>query len=213
MGRGRSIPGRGSVMATNTAWATSLLDKAAAIVEAEWIRLQQDAGLWERELADLSAEMPAPRPGPPRVSATTTRAGAPTHRCQRTVAGGRRGNGPRRRYGLPPNDLLRRPRCPVRKALSDCGGDATTDDHHQATTPVSPTNDSDVASPRPTPACRVGLRTHRHSWWHIRSGPCTPSLPSPGRPRDGFRPVPAGHPGIPRKRAPVIAPGGLVAMS
>ena len=59
-------------MATNTAWVTSLLDEAAAIVEAEWIRLQQDEALWEREIADLSAEMPAPRPGPPRVSATTT---------------------------------------------------------------------------------------------------------------------------------------------
>jgi len=128
----------------------------------------------------LGPAHPASAPPPPS-------AGAPAHRCQRTVAGGRRGIGPRRRYGLP-NDLLRRPGCPVRKALSDKGGDATTDDHHQATTPVSPTNDSNVASPRPTPASRVGLRTHRHSWWHIRSGPCTPSLPSPGRPQDGFRP-------------------------
>ena len=53
-------------MATNTAWATSLLDEAAAIVEAEWMRLQQDEALWERELADLLSEMPAPRPGPRR---------------------------------------------------------------------------------------------------------------------------------------------------
>ena len=45
-------------MATTTAWASSLLDEAAAIMEAEWIRLQQDEALWERELADL----PAPRP-------------------------------------------------------------------------------------------------------------------------------------------------------
>ena len=61
-------------MVTNTLWATSLLDEAAAIVEAEWIRLQQDEdlALWEREVADLSAEMPAPRPCPPRVSVTTT---------------------------------------------------------------------------------------------------------------------------------------------
>ena len=51
-------------MATDTAWATSLLDEAAAIVEAEWIRLQQDVALWERELADLPADLPAPRPGP-----------------------------------------------------------------------------------------------------------------------------------------------------
>lgn len=60
-------------MATNTAWATSLLDEAAAIVEAEWIRLQQDETLRERELADLSADLPALRPDPPRVGVTTTR--------------------------------------------------------------------------------------------------------------------------------------------
>ena len=66
-------------MATTTAWAASLLDEAAAIVEAEWtiveaewIRLQQDEALWERELADLAADLPAPRPGPPRVGLTTT---------------------------------------------------------------------------------------------------------------------------------------------
>jgi hypothetical protein len=53
-------------MVTDTAWATSLLDEAAAIVEAEWIRLQQDVALWERELADLPSDLPAPRPGPRR---------------------------------------------------------------------------------------------------------------------------------------------------
>ena len=58
---------------TNTQLATSLLDEAAAIVEAEWMRLQQDEALWERELADLAADLPAPRPGPPRVGVTTTR--------------------------------------------------------------------------------------------------------------------------------------------
>ena len=53
---------------TNTAWATSLLDEAAAIVEAEWMRLQQDEALWEREVADLHSEMPAApaRPAPRR---------------------------------------------------------------------------------------------------------------------------------------------------
>lgn len=61
-----------SDLAPDTLWATSLLDEAAAIVEAEWIRLQQDEALWERELADLLAEMPAPRPVPPRVGVTTT---------------------------------------------------------------------------------------------------------------------------------------------
>ena len=93
-------------MATNTQWATSLLDEAAAIVEAEWIRLQQDEALWERELADLAADLPAPRPAsaspPPRV-------GDQANRCQTTVAGGRRGDGPQRRYRLP-SGLLRQAR-------------------------------------------------------------------------------------------------------
>ena len=88
-------------MATNTAWATSLLDEAAAIVEAEWMRLQQDEALWERELADLPADLPAPRPGPPRVGVTTTARGGQANRCQRTVAGGRRGDGPRPDMGYP----------------------------------------------------------------------------------------------------------------
>ena len=43
-------------MATNTAWVTSLLDEAAAIVEAEWMHLQQDEALWEREVADPYSE-------------------------------------------------------------------------------------------------------------------------------------------------------------
>jgi hypothetical protein len=74
-------------MATVTQWETSLLDEAAAIVEAEWIRLQQDEALWEREIADLSAEMPAPRPGPPRVGVATTarrRSGRPMPEDRRT---------------------------------------------------------------------------------------------------------------------------------
>src|SRR6185312_12731183 len=72
-GPGAQHLGKGvSDVATSTAWATSLLDEAAAIVEAEWIRLQQDEALWEREVADLPADLPAPRPGPPRADATTT---------------------------------------------------------------------------------------------------------------------------------------------
>jgi hypothetical protein len=58
-------------MAPDTQWATSVLDEAAAIVEAEWIRLQLDEALGEREPADLRAEMPAPRPRPPRLGFTT----------------------------------------------------------------------------------------------------------------------------------------------
>jgi hypothetical protein len=83
-------------MATYTGWAISLLDEAAAIVEAEWMRLQQDEALWEREVADLFSEIPAARPGPPRVSVTTTqrrcpgqampddRRRCPTRRCRPT---------------------------------------------------------------------------------------------------------------------------------
>ena len=61
-------------MATNTLWVSSLRDEAAATVEAEWIRLQQDEdlALWESEVADLSDEMAAPRPCLPRVNVTTT---------------------------------------------------------------------------------------------------------------------------------------------
>src|ERR1700758_4715998 len=80
-GPGRSNPAKGgSNMAPGTQWATSVLDEAAAIVEAEWIRLQHDEALWD-ELADLLAEMPAPRPGPPHVGVGTSgrrRAGQPT---------------------------------------------------------------------------------------------------------------------------------------
>jgi hypothetical protein len=177
-------------MATNTAWATSLLDKAAAIVEVEWTRLQQGAALSERESADLSAEMPAPRPGPPRVSATTTqrrRPGPPMPEDPRRWP--TREWPPRRRYGLPPNDLLRRPRCPVRKALSDSGGDAT---------PMITTRQRLLCRPQTIQMSRHRGRLQRaesagahapplvvaYSKWAVH-----PSLPSPGRPRDGFRPA------------------------
>ena len=50
-------------MATNSVWVDGLLDEAAAIVEAEWIRLQDEA-LWEDEVADLFTDLPAPRAGP-----------------------------------------------------------------------------------------------------------------------------------------------------
>jgi hypothetical protein len=39
-----------------------LVDEAAAIVEAEWMRLKQDEELRERAVAELLAEMPAPQP-------------------------------------------------------------------------------------------------------------------------------------------------------
>ena len=79
-------------MASTTAWAAGLLDEAAAIVEAEWIRLQQDEALTERELADLPTALPAPRPGPARVGVATTA----------------------RRWPRPPRPADRR-RCPTRR--------------------------------------------------------------------------------------------------
>jgi uncharacterized membrane protein len=58
-------------MATDTQTATALLEEAAAIVEAEWMRLERDEDLWA-EVADLFAEMPAPRPRPPRAGVAPT---------------------------------------------------------------------------------------------------------------------------------------------
>ena len=59
-------------MASTTTGATTVLDEAAAIVEAEWIRLQHDEALWQRELAARPADHPAPRPAPPTVAVATT---------------------------------------------------------------------------------------------------------------------------------------------
>ena len=185
-------------MATDTAWATGLLDEAAAIVEAEWIRLQQDVALWERELADLPADLPAPRPAPPRAGVTTTAArGGQANRCQPTVAGGRRGHGPRRRYG-PPSGLPVTSREPARKALSDKGGDATTDDHQQATTRVSPTHDSDcrVTATDSSVRSRVCARTATRggiSKWSRAPRRCQ----SPGRPAGRLSGPPRRPPGLP----------------
>jgi hypothetical protein len=87
-------------MAPDTLWATSLFDEAAAIVEAEWVRVQQDEALWERELA----EMPAPRPGPPRVGVTTTR-----HRRSGQPMPDHRRRWPKRRWPPTPVWATQRP--------------------------------------------------------------------------------------------------------
>lgn len=83
-------------MATTTAWATSLLDEAAAILEAEWIRLQQDEALWERE-RDLPADLPAPRLGPRRVGVAAT-----TRRWPRQPVPDDRRRGPVRSWPVQP---------------------------------------------------------------------------------------------------------------
>ena len=96
-------------MATNTAWVSSLLDEAAAIVEAEWMRLQQDETLWQ--LMSLTRTPRCLRPGPARTASASPppSLGGQANRCPTTVAGGRRGDGPQCRYGLP-SGLLRQAR-------------------------------------------------------------------------------------------------------
>jgi hypothetical protein len=54
-----------------------LLGEAEAIVEAEWIRLHRDEYWWDRELGELLAEVPTPRPRSPQASTTTTVRGRP----------------------------------------------------------------------------------------------------------------------------------------
>lgn len=73
---------------TDIRWDHSLLDEAAAIVEAEWIRLRQDEAPWEPELADLLAEGSAPRPRPGylvTLSARCPRPVAPTPEVRRRL--------------------------------------------------------------------------------------------------------------------------------
>jgi hypothetical protein len=108
-------------MATGTQTETALLDEAAAIVEAEWIRLQQEADVW-REIADLFAEMPAPRPHLPRGGITPP------------LQGPGKPLGPSRRrwppHGWPARKIWATQRSPpvervlAWKARSDIGGDA-----------------------------------------------------------------------------------------
>ncbi|BBX34632.1 hypothetical protein MMAGJ_39140 [Mycolicibacterium mageritense] len=89
-------------MAPDIRQDSSLLDEATAIVEAEWIRLQQD---WDRELADLLAETPAPRPRPPRVGTGVIARRHPGP--PRAVSG--RGYRPRRRPSVPVRATQRSP--------------------------------------------------------------------------------------------------------
>ena len=171
-------------MATDTAWATSLLDEAAAIVEAEWIRLQQDEALWERELADLPADLPAPRPGPPRVGVTATarrwsgqprpedRRRWPTRRWPATRYG--RPSGPLRRAGSPAER-----HCRTREVMPPPMITSRQRRHVPAT--ITPMSRHRFRLQRPESVCV----THRNWWWHVEVDPCTASLPSPGRPQDG----------------------------
>jgi hypothetical protein len=57
-------------MATDTQWATAVLDEAATIVVVEWMRLNQDEQRWEGEVAGMLAELPVARPSRPRIGLT-----------------------------------------------------------------------------------------------------------------------------------------------
>ena len=84
-------------MATDTQGATSLVEEAAAIMEAEWMRLQQDEALWELEIADLRSEKPASRPVQRRVRVATIA----RRRSGRPMPDDRRGRSPRRWPAMP----------------------------------------------------------------------------------------------------------------
>ncbi len=63
---------------TMTEVAEAALNQAEAIVEAEWMRLQQHDNPRGLELAESCAEMPAARSDPPRVGTLTTTQRPPT---------------------------------------------------------------------------------------------------------------------------------------
>jgi hypothetical protein len=85
---------------TDTRTATALLDEAAAIVEAEWMLLEQDEDLW-REVADLFAEMPRPGPVRPAPGSRPPNCGGHGNRWPITRGAGTREAGHHCRYGLP----------------------------------------------------------------------------------------------------------------
>ena len=104
---GAQHPGKGvSDMATDTAWATTLLDEATAIVEAEWIRLQQDVALGARARRPAHPPSCAPAPPAPYRRHHPMCAGGQTNRCQRT----NRRAGPRSRP--PPTPIWATQRSP-----------------------------------------------------------------------------------------------------
>lgn len=61
------------MMATSTLWAVSPLEEAAAIVKAEWIRLQHENAVSDGAIAVLPAEQSAPAPSRVHVGVATTR--------------------------------------------------------------------------------------------------------------------------------------------
>jgi hypothetical protein len=65
-------------MTTDTQLPTAaVLDEAAAIVEAEWLRLTRDEDQWERELAEFLAQLSEARRRPTRNGNATAALGRP----------------------------------------------------------------------------------------------------------------------------------------
>ena len=109
-------------MATATLCAANPLEEAAAIVEAEWLRVQQEQAVLKRQVVNRSAEMPATVPRRVRVGVAIVEQGSPGY----PAPDDRSARRPRRRSAMrvwptqrspPPN-----PR-ELRKVLSDRGGD------------------------------------------------------------------------------------------
>jgi hypothetical protein len=140
------------------------------------------------------------RPGPDRPASASPppTVGHQAHRRHRTVAGGRRGDGPRRRFGLF-SGLLRRLARPARKALSDKGGDAPPMITSRQRIRCRPTFDSDVRVTAPITASRVGLRTHRHSGWHVEVGTVHHIVARPGQVAGRLQPALSAAWAFPRK--------------
>lgn len=110
-------------MATSTLWAADPLDEAAAIVEAEWLRLQQDQAGSEQEVAALPAETPAVLLSIARVNVVAVEQQLPSDQ----VPDERSRRPTRRRSAMPVWPTQRSPpwvRVSVGKALSNKGGDA-----------------------------------------------------------------------------------------
>jgi hypothetical protein len=138
------------------------------------------------------------RLGPPRPASASQPAnvGGQANRCQRTAAGGRRGDGPQCRSGLP-SGLLRPTGMPAESTVEQREVMPPPMSPQQATTPVSPTM-LQMSRHRARLASKVGSAHAPPLVVAFRSGPCTTSLPRPGRPRDGSRsPRLSARPGVP----------------
>jgi hypothetical protein len=58
-------------MVIETTSATAVFEEATAIVEAEWMRLEQEIARWESEVSDVYADSLVLEPHPKRVGTAT----------------------------------------------------------------------------------------------------------------------------------------------